>query len=58
MQQQYNTNIRFDDYKLGDNDWLKTKHYKSDESRKLSPRRVNFRIINVTLNQATKDCPS
>ena len=64
MQQQYNTNIRFNDYKSGDNVWLKTKHYKSGESRKLSPRRnspwqileklpngVNFRIINVQSRQ-------
>ena len=29
MQQQYNKNIRFNDYKSGDNVWLKTKQYKS-----------------------------
>ena len=64
MQQRYNTNIRFNDYKSGDNVWLKTKHYKSGESRRLSPRRnglwqimeklpnrVNFRIINVRSRQ-------
>ena len=64
MQQWYNTNIQFNDYKSGDNVWLKTKHYKSGESRKLSPRRngpwqimeklpnrVNFRIINVRSRQ-------
>ena len=64
MQQRYNTKIRFNDYKSGDNVWLKTKHYKSGESRKLSPRRnglwqimekppngVNFRIINVRSRQ-------
>ena len=58
MQQQYNMNFRFNDYKPGEKVWLKTKHYKSGEHRKLSPRRngpwrildklpnrVNFRII-------------
>ena len=64
MQQQYNTNIRLNDYQSGDNVCLKTKHYKSGESKKLSPRRngpwqimeklpngVNFRIINVRSGQ-------
>ena len=39
MQQQHNTNIRFNDYKSGDNVWFKTKHYKLGENRKLSLRR-------------------
>ena len=59
MQQQYNVNIRFNDYKPREKVWLKTKHYKSGEHTKLSPQRngswrileklpngVNFRIIN------------
>ena len=59
MQQQYNKNLRFFDYKAGEKVWLKMKHYKSGENRKLSPRRsgpwtimeklpngVNFCIVN------------
>ena len=65
MQQQYNMNIRFNDYKLGEKVWLKTKQYKSGEHRKLSPQRngpwrvleklpngVNFRIINDQTRQS------
>ena len=59
MQAQYNKNIRFNDYKCGDKVWVKLKHYKTGESRKLSPRRtgpwtiveklpngVNFKVSN------------
>ena len=59
MQRQYNKNLRFIDYKKGQKVWLKVKHYKTGENRKLSPRRngpwlvmdkipngVNFRIKN------------
>ena len=35
MQQQYNMNIRFNDYKPGEKVWLKTKYYKLGEHRKL-----------------------
>ena len=58
MQQQCNISIHFNDYKPGEKVRLKTKHYKSGEHRKLSPRRNgpwrileklpngdNFRII-------------
>ena len=59
MQAQYNKNIRFNDYKCGDKVWVKLKHYKTGENRKLSPRRtgpwtiveklpngVNFKVSN------------
>ena len=59
MQQHYNRNIRVIHYKEGQKVWLKTKHYKTGENRKLAPRRngpwtireqlpngVNFRIEN------------
>ena len=65
MQQQYNKNIRFNDYKPGEKVWLKSKHYKSGEQWKLSPRRngpwrileklpngVNFLIINDQTRQS------
>ena len=59
MQKQYNRNLNFFDYEKGEKVWLKVKHYKSGDNRKLSPRRtglwtvvdkmpngVNFRIRN------------
>ena len=59
MMKQDNKNIRFHNYADGDNVWLKIKHFKTGESRKLSPRRngpwivikklpngVNFEIRN------------
>ena len=59
MQKQYNKNLNFNDFKPGDRAWLKKKHYKTGENRKLSPRKtgpftiieklpngVNFRIKN------------
>ena len=59
MQQQYNRNLRFTNYVAGQQVWLKKKHYKTGENRKLAPRRegpwtvleklpngVNFKIIN------------
>ena len=59
MMKQYNRNIVFYDYKPDDQVWLKCKHFKPGESRKLSPRktgpwvikrkmpnRVNFEITN------------
>ena len=64
MQQMYNENLRFNDYQPREKVWLKVKHYKTGESRKLSPRRngpwnvieklpngVNFRITNEQTNQ-------
>ena len=39
MQKQYNKNIRFHDYHVGEKVWLKTKYYKTGENKKLSPRR-------------------
>ena len=66
MIRQYNKNIRLYDYKKGDNVWLKVKHYKTGENRKLAPRRggpwliveklpnnVNFKIKNLS-TQETK----
>lgn len=60
MQQYYNKNLRFYNYSEGQQVWLKTKHYKSGENRKLAPRRtgpwtvlkklpngVNFQIKNT-----------
>ena len=59
MQKQHNRHLKFIDYKGGEKVWLKVKHYKTGENRKLSPRRtgpwtvvsklpngVNFRIVN------------
>ena len=59
MKKDYDKNIRIYDYKEGSKVWLKVKHYKSGETRKLSPRRtgpwtvvrklpngVNFEITN------------
>ena len=59
MQQHYNKKIRYIDYIVGQKVWLKVKHYKTGENRKLAPRRVgpwtiveklpngvNFRIEN------------
>ena len=64
MQKQYNHNLRFNDYKTGEKVWLKVKHYKTGENRKLAPRRngawtvlerlpngVNFKIINDNSNE-------
>ena len=59
MQKHYNKNNRYIDYVVGQKVWLKVKHYKIGENRKLAPRRdgpwtiveklsngVNFRIKN------------
>ena len=59
MQRQYNKNIRFYNYKVGDKVWVKMKYYKVGENRKLSPRRsgpwtireklpngLNFKVTN------------
>ena len=59
MQQQYNRNLHFTNYVADQQVWLKKKHYKTGENRKLAPRRegpwtvlkklpngVNFKIIN------------
>ena len=64
MKKQYDKNIRFHDYEEGSKVWLKVKHYKSGETRKLSPRRggpwtvieklpngVNFKIRNDITNE-------
>ena len=60
MQKQYNRNLRVFDYKKGQKVWLKVKHYKTGENRKLTPRRrgpwtvvdklpngVNFKIKTI-----------
>ena len=39
MLEQYNKNIRFNDYKKGEEVWMKIKHFKTGETRKLAPRR-------------------
>ena len=59
MQKHYNKHLRFHDYSSGEFAWLKVKHYKTGENRKLAPRRdgpwkivqklpngVNFEIEN------------
>ena len=59
MLKQYNKNIRFHNYMDGEKAWLKVKHFRTGETRKLSPRRdgpwivlrkmpngVNFKIKN------------
>ena len=59
MQDQYNRKLHFIDYSEGQQVWLKVKHYKTGENRKLAPRRdgpwtiisklpngVNFQIEN------------
>ena len=68
MQAQYNNKLNFNDYKVGDQAWLKKKYYKTGENRKLSPRRtgpwtivdkmpngVNFRVRNNSSGQ-TPNC--
>ena len=40
MQLQYNKRLNFNDYKPGDRVWLKKKHYRPGESRKLAPRKT------------------
>ena len=58
MQRQYNKNVNINTYKVGDKVWIKTKYFKTGESKKLSPRKngpwtvkellpngVNFRIM-------------
>ena len=39
MEKQYNKTINLNDYKVGNAVWLKRKHYKTGESKKLSPRK-------------------
>ena len=64
MQRHYNKNIHFNNYCEGQKVWLKTKHYKSGENRKLAPHRnepwivlqklpngVNFRVENSRKEQ-------
>ena len=64
MMRQYNKRLRFNDYGEGDKVWLKVKHYKTGENRKLAPRRegpwavlqklpngVNFKIRNELTNE-------
>lgn len=64
MQQQYNRHIRFNNYTVGQQVWLKVKYYKTGENRKLAPRRdgpwkiisklpngVNFQIENSRKEQ-------
>ena len=46
MQSQYNTKLRFIDYRQGQKVWLKVKYYKTGENRKLAPRRTGpWRVI-------------
>ena len=58
MMKHYNRNIVFYDYKENDQVWLKRKHFKPGENRKLTPRKsgpwivikklpngVNFEIV-------------
>ena len=65
MWKQYNKNIRFHNYHVGEKVWMRTKYFKTGENKKLSPRRngpwtvveclpncLNFRIQNdSTKNQ-------
>ena len=64
MRRQYNKIVRFNNYQAGEKVWLKVKHYKTDDNRKLSPRRkgpwlvieklpngVKFQIINDQIKQ-------
>eukprot|EP00794_Sanderia_malayensis_P011538 gene11536-biopygen9207 len=59
MPKQYNQGIRFTNYTVGQAVWLKVKHYKTGENRKLAPRHdgpwtileklpngVNFKVVN------------
>ena len=51
MQQQYNRNLRFIDHSEGQQVWLKVKHYKTGEDRKLAPRRDGpWKIISKLTN--------
>ena len=49
MQKEYNKKIRFNDYSNGEKVWLKKRFYKTDENRKLSPRRNGPWIVNCKL---------
>jgi transposase InsO family protein len=64
MQKQYDKRLNVFDHKPGEKVWLKTKHFKTGESRKLSPRRngpwtiveklpngVNFRVLCDSTNE-------
>eukprot|EP00794_Sanderia_malayensis_P000984 gene984-298_t len=65
MEKQYNKNICFRTYQVGEKVWLRTKYFKTGENKKLSPRRngpwtvveclpngLNFKILNdSTKNQ-------
>ena len=60
MQQQYDRNLRFVNYAVGQKVWLELKHYKTGKSRKFAPGRdgpwtvfkklpngINFKIENL-----------
>ena len=49
MQRQYSKNVNFNNYKPSDRVWLKKKHYKPGESRKLTPRKTGPWIIIIKL---------
>ena len=51
MQKHYNKNLCFTDYTPGQQVWLKVKHYKTGENRKLAPRRDgSWTIVNKLPN--------
>ena len=60
MQRQYNKNISFHDYHVGEKVLLKTKYYKTGENKKLSPRRNGpwtvFEKLSNVLNFRIKNC--
>ena len=56
MQQHYNKNIRYIDYAIGQKVWLKVKHYKTGENRRLEPRRHGPRTIVEKLPNGVNFC--
>ena len=45
MQKQYNKNVKYFDYQVGEKVWIKKKVYKPGENRKLSPRKIGPWIV-------------
>ena len=51
MMRQYNKNVKFFDYQAGDKVWVKRRHYKPGENRKLSPRNTGPWTIELKKNE-------
>ena len=60
MEQQYNKNLKVNNYEPGQKVWLKVKYYKTGESKKLAPRKsdpwtINEKLENGLNFRITKD---